>query len=169
MATLYEHVANYRQAMDLLEEAEGELTPEVEALLESVEDGLPAKVDGVAAMIRNLEADAAAFDLEQKLFADKKKKATKSVERLKEYLRSALIVADQKSIKGVRFTVALQANAPTVELLGGVTAEALPFEFRRTKVTHEVDKTALKEALKAGDEAALAVAELRTSSHVRIR
>lgn len=60
------------------------------------------KVDNVACYIKNLEADAKAYEEQEKSFAERKTAAKKKIEGLKRYLSEAL---DGKSFKSDRCEV----------------------------------------------------------------
>lgn len=164
MTALYQLADAYREAMALLEETEGEITPEIEAALDAAGGAFVEKVDAVAAMVRMHEADAERFAEEERFFARKRAAAEARARWLKDYLRRALESAGEKKVKGERFTVAIHASPPSVALLVD-DPQQLPEVFRRVRV--EVDKSAIKAALEAGQE--LEFAELRRSNHVRIR
>ncbi len=166
MTKLYTLAEAYREAMALLEETDGEITPEVEAVLDAAGDALVDKVDAVAAMVRMHEADAERFGEEERFFARKRAAAEGRARWLKSYLLACLETAGEKKVKGERFSVTVQASAPSVVLADDVTPESLPERFRRVKV--EADKKAIGDALKSG-EALDGIARLHTGTHVRIR
>lgn len=163
---LYEHAGAYAAAMALLEETDGELTPDIEAILASAGDSLVVSVDRMAAMVLETKANAASFAEEERRFAAKKAAAIKAAANLTETIRAALVVAGEKKVKGARFLVWTQASAPSVVLAEGATPESVPERFRRVKT--EIDKAAIGMALKAGEDLG-GVATLQASTHVRIK
>lgn len=161
---LYDLAEAYQALLLEIEESNGVLSEDLDARLDEIGDALTAKADACAAMVRTLEAEAAAFKEEADRFGAKRKAAEAGAARLKTYLKSCLELAGERKVKGARFTVAIQANAPSVEL-EETDPEALPPEFVRVK--KEVDKTAIKTALQAGEP--LAFARLVQTESVRIR
>lgn len=162
---LYELAEQYDAILLEVAAADGELSTDLETRLDAIGDALVMKLDACAAMVRTLEGEAQVYKTEAALHTEKRRIAEAAVGRLKAYMQSALATAQQRSVKGKRFTVAIQASTPRVELL--VSDAELPPEFTRTRV--EVDKTAIKKALEAGDPVAVMVAELVPGESLRIR
>ena len=101
------------------------------------------KVENIALWIKNLLAEADALDAEKKAFEERAKAAKAKAESLKRYLTDAL--AGQK-FKTTRVQVTFRASQSV-----NITDEAaLPQEYVRVKTETAPDKTAIKEALKAG-------------------
>lgn len=161
---LYELAEAYQAVLAEIEESDGVLSEDLEVRLDDIADNLVAKVDACAAMVRTLEAEAAAYKEEADRLTHRRKTAEHAALRLKGYLKVCLEVAGERKVKGSRFTVAIQANPASVEL-DEQDPEAIPLQFVRVK--KEVDKTAIKAALQAGEE--LSFARLVQTESVRIR
>ena len=140
MASLYE----IDQAIMACVDAEtGEIIdPEaLDALLMQRDD----KLEAVACWIKNLQSDALAYKAEKDAFAARQRAAEKKLESLKRYLSDAL--------QGQKFSTAKCA----VSFRKSVTVEVedvkfVPAEWLRVQTSVEPDKTAIKEAIKAGQE-----------------
>lgn len=140
MASLYE----INQAiMACVDDETGEIiNPEaLDALLMQRDD----KLEAVACWIKNLQSDAIAYKTEKDAFAARQKAAENKVESLKKYLADAL--------QGQKFSTAKCAvsfrKSETVEV---EDVKLVPAELLRVKTTIEPDKTAIKAAIKAGQE-----------------
>lgn len=140
MATLYE----INQAIMACVDAEtGEIidAEALDALLMQKDE----KLEGIACWIKNLQSDALAYKAEKDAFAARQKAAENKVESLKKYLADAL--------QGQKFSTAKCAvsfrKSETVEV---EDVKLVPAELLRVKTTIEPDKTAIKAAIKAGQE-----------------
>ena len=103
------------------------------------------KIENVALWIKNLQADALAYKAEKDAFAARQKAAENKVESLKAYLVSAL--------DGQKFSTAKCAvSFRKPEAVQVDDVNSIPAEWIRTKTTIEPDKTAIKAAIKAGQE-----------------
>lgn len=103
------------------------------------------KVESVALWIKNLAADAIAYKAEKDAFAEREKAALKKIESLKNWLSCAL---EGQKFSTWRCAVTFR-KSEAVE----IEDEAmLPPEMKTEKITYSPNKTAIKEAIKAGTE-----------------
>ena len=146
MASLYEIDSEYVAAMvaaeDYAAENGGEISAELYERLDAIEADRAAKIEAVASYILNLRSDADALSAEAKRLKDRANAAARRAEWLEQYL-SAHAPAGAYGLRQVSYR-----RSEAVELSGDVLC--LPFEYRRTKITDEADKAAIKEAIKSG-------------------
>ena len=136
MATLYQ----IDQAIMGLVDETGEII-DIEAF-ESLQMERDAKIENIALYIKELRAEAEALKAEKFAFAERQKVAENKVESLKNYLAYALKGQAFKSTKAVvSFRKTQQVDIPDIYKLDE--------NFLRYKEP-EADKTAIKEAIKAG-------------------
>ena len=136
MATLYQ----IDQAIMGLVDETGEII-DIEAF-DSLQMERDAKIENIALYIKDLKAEAEALKAEKIAFAERQKVAENKVESLKNYLAYALKGQAFKSTKAVvSFRKTQQVDVPDIY--------ALDENFLRYKEP-EADKTAIKEAIKAG-------------------
>ncbi len=134
----------------------GELSPELSALLDQAEGDFATKVERVALKVRSMEVTADAIKAEEVRLAQKRRVQENAVASLKSYLREALRLAGQTKVVGTLATVSVQKNPPSVqglldeESLVGMYAIQSPFVKR--EVSYALDKKAVIEAHKAGQE-----------------
>ena len=103
------------------------------------------KLENIALWIKNLTADAAAYKAEKESFAEREKAALTKAESLKNYLTYAL--------DGQKFTTAKCAVSFRKSEKIEITDEAvLPKDYVTETVTIKPDKTAIKKAIKSGQE-----------------
>ena len=147
--TLYELTEQYQQLAAAAESAIDE--EDVKAFADTLEglDGeIKQKIDGCAAVVRQLDAKVAAIKAESERMLARAKSVQASRERLIAYMEVCLNLAKLRKVQGDRFTVYLQANPPKVEIDPALSIDRLPAECVRTK--REPDKTKIGELLAAG-------------------
>lgn len=129
---LYEIAAEYRRIDEMLDESGGELTPELEEAMSTLDDALEAKIDAIGGLVREKQAEADALSAEALRFAGRAKTAQGSSYRLKEYVLHCLTAAGREKVKGSRFSARVgTASTPTIRWDG---EGEVPAEFTRTEV-----------------------------------
>lgn len=102
-----------------------------------------AKVEGLACYIKNKVADAEAIYAEIDVLSKRAAVMKKEAERCKTYLAGVLY--------GEKFeTPRCKITWRKSEICNVLSVDALPDEYKRTKVTVDADKTAIKKAIKSG-------------------
>ena len=114
-----------------------------------------AKIENVALWIKDLKAEAEALKAEKMAFAERQKVAENKIEILKKWLADAL---DGQAYKSVRASVSFRTSE-SVEI---DDIYAVDENYLRYKEP-EADKTAIKNAIKAGQEVAGATLVKSTS------
>ena len=126
--------------MDLVDNETGEIT-NIE-MFDSLQMERDEKIESIALYIKDLKAEAEALKAEKLAFAERQKVAENKMESLKNYLVYALKGQAFKSTKAVvSFRKTQQVDIPDIYKLDE--------NFLRYKEP-EADKTAIKEAIKAG-------------------
>lgn len=143
---LHEIPAALAGVLDLIQvdEETGEIEP---ATLESVQIASEEKIIATAMYIRRLDALNKATretiqDLQERVCADSKR-----IEALKWLMTKAMDSLQYTEVKSPEVTLRFRKSS-SVEI---TDSEALPEQFLRTKTVVEPDKTAIKNALKAGE------------------
>lgn len=104
-----------------------------------------AKIENVACYIKNLECEAAGLKAQKDAFAEREKVAKNKIDGLKRWLAQA---CGGEKFSSERCAVSFRRSEQVIV----EDVDALPEQYRREKVTYEADKTAIKEAIKAGAE-----------------
>lgn len=161
--TLFQITDDLGEIHAALVEAEGVLTPELEARLDAIAEELGGKVDGYGYKLRALEAQAELHKSREAYHATQRR----AYEQLADALKTRLLVAMQslgtKKLVGVDFQARVQESAGAVR----VTEESLipgPFWKQPPPV---LDRKALLDTLKKGE--AVAGAELERKPFMVIR
>lgn len=178
MAALYEIASEFRKAfetyeyIDDLDEAEQEAAREgwFEALSD-MEDDVQDKAVNVGKYIKNLTAEVDAIKAEEAKLKARRQTKENAVERMKNYLLNCLDTACLKKIETAQIAISVRSNAESVSIAD--TAGFIKWaqdtdndDLLRYKAP-EVDKTAVKAALKCG--AQIPGAELTRSRSVVIK
>lgn len=141
--TLYEIDAAIIECTMTVDEETGEFLDAEK--LEELQMARDEKLEGVACWIKNLTAENAAISVEQKNLAERKRVNENRIDNLKQYLAYAL--EGQKFSTG-KVSVTFR-KSETVEIADDAE---LSDEYLKTEVKITPDKTALKAALKDGQE-----------------
>lgn len=154
----------------ILAEHDGELTPELEPVLDDLAARLAAKADDFGAYLRDLEARAEVIAEEQARLKDRRAALDERAQWLKRAGAAALERMGSKKVQGAFFTLALQANPPAVrcdvpedELLDTLPAACI----RVVPERRELDRGAIRDALKRGET--LRGVSLQVTTSLRVR
>lgn len=162
---LHEIVEQYQEVEAELINSGGEITEEIQALLDSIDDNLESKAANYIRIIKNFEHMAQGLKEEAARLQARRKVHENAVERLKGSLLYALKATGQRSIEtNLGRVTAMRASTPKYVL--NVDLEDLPEEFVRTK--SEVDMAAIREAIKDGMDLSDLVTEEERTEYLRI-
>lgn len=132
---------------NLLENGETPTDEQVNELID-LQGDLENKLVGYGFVVKNINADIDALDIEIARLNKLKKSKKNQVELLKSRMQMAMIDNDIAKVNDAILPISIRNNAPSVRL--DIDPIHLPAKF--VKITYEADKIALKEALKAGQE-----------------
>lgn len=132
-----------------VDQESGEIDENQLALLDQLEMERNAKIENIACFIKNLKADAAALKAEKDAFAKRQKQAENKVASLSRYLESAL---NGEKFSTDKCAISFRKTSKIV-LNDGFTVYDIDTHFLRMKEP-ELDKEAIKAALKAGETVA---------------
>jgi hypothetical protein len=181
---LYERTEALAIIEQLLVETDGELTPEIEQLMEEANLSFAEKAVSVAVKITEFEATAAAVETEAKRLAARAKSFASKAESLRSYLRVQLQLANLKKVEDPRFTIALRENPPRVAALlcepdAIAQGDTMPAEELVACITHtpevttpardDWDKKALLALHKTHPELVASVAQIERGVRIDIR
>jgi len=144
--TLYELEESLSLLLESAEEQE-ELTPELKAAIEQYALGAAEKRDRVARFLARCESQEELAKREIERLQARKKRFENARSRLEDYLVGFMERRGLKKLEGLTATLALRGCPPSVHVYD---EEQLPAKYERTRSETVVDKTAIKVALKAG-------------------
>ena len=165
MAHLYELSTELALINDEIISADGELTPDLEARLDSASLDFKAKSQGIAKWTLDIAGVESMIETEIARLQRKKRIAENLRTRLTAYIKACMERADVQKIESPTITLRIQRNPASVEI---VAEDKLPAKFIRIKQITELDKTGMLAALKNGED--VPGARLVTEkTHLRIR
>ena len=125
--------------------------------------GVEGKLEDYAKIIRQLNADAAALEMEEARMEKRRKTVQNSIKRLQNnlVLYFSMIGKDKADAGIFKMTVGKSKAVNILDL------NISPDDFKRQKVTVEADKKAIKEALEAGETVAGAEIQINKSINIR--
>jgi hypothetical protein len=115
----------------------------------AIAEAFDAKADDYAALIRVCETRAAARREESERMQQLAKDDEALAERLRKALLDAMDTTGRVRVDTPRFRIAVRGNGGKIPVIIE-SASDLPTEFVVPKITHEIDKTAIREALERG-------------------
>lgn len=145
MPKLYELTGMYNQLWDLVEDEEIDLA-QLEQAMQSVEGDIQEKAENMAKLIKQIDGDVTTIKAEIDRLAAKKKALENKKEGIKTYLQQQLEAVGMDKVKTPIFTVAMQNNPPSLNVLD----EALIPKQYFIPQDPILDKAAIKDLLKQG-------------------
>jgi Ni,Fe-hydrogenase maturation factor len=158
---LYELSHSYSQLLERIESGD-HTVEDLRDTLEAIEEAIELKVENIVKMLKITDAQAEVLRQEEKRLADRRRAFENSSQRLKLYAEEQLKKTGIQKVKGNLFTIYLQKNPPSVEILD---EGLIPSDYIKTVAS--VDKKLILEALKAGE--AITGCEIRQSESLRIQ
>ena len=146
--TLYGITAELNAILTQLEELGGEITPELEQALAINEENFAAKSEDYGHAILNLKGMAAAAKAEKERLAALQKFYENTCNRLDNALKTAMVATGHDKVETPTMRLSLRHTTATeVDDL-----DAVPAEYKTTKVEVVADKTAIKKAIQQGED-----------------
>lgn len=125
----------------------GELTPDREAYLESLQEAIIRKTDGYGIVIARLESESEFWAARVAECNTAKKAADNAAERLKARMKLVLGNTDGHALQGSVYRFYLAKAAPKLVIDDAL----LPAKFKVTEIVQKPDRQAITAAVKAGE------------------
>lgn len=148
--SLYQIAAEHRQMVERLMEFQEDAAA-IADTIEAESFPLELKAQNVAYAIRNLESSAEAIKQAEGQMAERRKAIEKRAAHIREYLKTSMEVAGVAKIACQHFALTIAKNPAAVDIFEPVL---IPAAYMRQPEPPppSPDKTAIKEAIKAGVE-----------------
>ncbi|KRL68117.1 siphovirus Gp157 family protein [Companilactobacillus versmoldensis] len=159
MATLYELTGSYHKLLELSEDTDPTLFADT---MDSITDAIDDKAVGYAKVDKELAKDEAALKKEAQRLTARAHAIANNRKRLKENLQLAMEETSTPKIKTPEFTIYIQKNNPSVNIVDEHDIPAYLFETKQV-----IDKKKISSLLKEGKD--VPGAELTRSESLRIR
>ena len=148
MARLYDIAERYRALEALLEDEYVDNSMLMDALSE-VDDEFNDKVKNITHLLKDSEYHCNYLKLEEERLNKKRKSLEKKIENLKMYIDANMKLRGTKKVDVGTFTITVRKNPLKVEV---VEITDIPSRFIKTKTEFTVDKKAILESIKSGEE-----------------
>lgn len=150
MSNLYEISNELARINDELEATGGEITTEIEALLDSCNLEFKDKCLNIGNWLLNIDGKVEALDKEIVRLVNRKNAAENLKSRLKEYVKTSMERAEINKLDFPSFTLAVQKNPASCEIWD---EKRIPARFITIVPEQKVvNKKAVLEAMKKGEE-----------------
>lgn len=149
MANLYDLMGEYSELQQAAEDPNVD-EEQFAALVNQLDEArgeLKDKVDRIAKVLRNLDADCRKLKFEEQRLAQRRKAMENNAESLRNWVRTTMDLLDVDRIKTDMFTVTLGKPTFRVEVLN---EKEVPPEYVRTEI--KVDKKAVLKAAQTDGE-----------------
>jgi hypothetical protein len=161
-AQILEEIANVVEAAE-----SGQLSAEQQAMVNGYLAELDAqkreKIDGIAQFFRLSKDSISAKMAESKRLARRAKSEERSRDYMMEHVLGQMQAAGEKKIYGNAYTISIHST-PVVRI---DNESAIPAQYWREKVERSVDKVAIRDAIKAGQN--IAGASMGESISLQVR
>jgi len=164
--TLYELAANWNEFLAHLDEIPEEAVTDT---LAAIEGEFEEKVDSIAVIMKQLDAEAEAIEKEAAALTVRAKSKRKKIEWFKGYIKQQMQAVGKKKIETARNVIVLSGAAPKVvldEAFLDWAVESKRLDLLKT-AKPTPDKTAIKKALQDGAIIPFAMLEESTSLTIR--
>lgn len=170
MANIYELTGEFLKFSEIAEQ--GELTDEQKEMLTealaNLKEDIEYKIEGYCKVRANFKADIEAIKAEKKRLDDKQKALENRVKTMEEAMKATILAVkpDEPKIKTPLFSVSVKNNPESV-IMDVEDVHLIPEGYLKFKEP-EVDKTKLKEDIKAGKDLS-GIAHLERTQSVIIK
>ena len=160
---IYQIEKSYLTLIDSIIEAGGEITPEQETELAITKESLETKGRSYGYVIKSLESDVDIIDTEIKRLSALKASRNKIIERMKETVSTAMQMFEIDKLE----TPTLKISFRKSESIEVPNIDLLDKQYVTEKTTYTANKTAIKEAIKRGENVLGAV--LNVNQNIQIK
>lgn len=160
--TLYEITDDYMRLLEMM--GEDDVDPDaIRDTFEALDGTFEDKADNYAKVMKNLDGEVEALDVEIKRLKDRKDSIERTKDRIKSSLMVAMVATGKTKFKTPLFSFGIQKNPPSVEISDGAK---IPEKYLIPQEP-KIDKKSIMEELKMGNS--LSWAKLTQTERLSIR
>jgi|SRR3712207_2120788 len=134
-------------ALEIMEDVDSSDKEQAEEIYSTIQRLIQEKSAGIVAIVRNTDMMIDDIDMEIKRLRALKKQKEKRIESIKEYALACMQMQGVKKIETYLGNISIRKGSGKV-IIDDI--DKLPDEYKRTTVTIEGDRTAIKKAIKDG-------------------
>ena len=146
---MYQIESDYLAAIEAIEQAEGEITPDMETALAINQVELEVKASNYAMFILEKRGEIQTIDDELKRLTQRKKSINSITQRLEDSIANAMKIYNVEKITTPLVTLSFRASE-RMEKAVLFDLSAIPKQYLTEVTTTEIDTIGIKSALKAG-------------------
>lgn len=144
---IYQIKEQYMKLQALAES--GEFDQEaIQEAIEMIDDTAEDKAESYGLVMKNLESNVLGLEAEIERLTNLKKSVQSNIDFMKNNLSELLIAAKKEKFKTEHFSFSFRKS----ESVNITSADEIPNDYIKVKVTESPDKTAIKKAIKAGEK-----------------
>lgn len=147
--SLFKIKEEYEEIIEEILESEGEISESLFNRLEEIDDDFTAKSENYVYVIKKTETENEYIDTEIKRLQTRKRRNSNLIGRLKYSLMESLESIDKIKIQTPLYTIRIQNNPPAIRI---VDENIIPDDFKEERISVYINKKAILEALKSGEE-----------------
>lgn len=146
MSSIFEITGEYLELLDKLEESGGELTPELEEMLEINDEEFEDKINSYGVVIRKLRADIEVAKAEISRINDIKKSKEGAIKRMIDVVDGAMKIRelDKFETPTARISYRRSKRVDIIDL------DSIPEQYKN--VSYSADKALIKEEIEGGGD-----------------
>lgn len=144
--TLIDLIGKYRDVVTTMIDSGGELTPEVERLMQEIDSELPKKIDSYAVIDERLDAEIKYLKNIETQIKGKRQQLENIKKNCNDRIKMAILAMEKKTVEGEYYKYSLARSKPKIIIDEGM----VPKEYKKEIVVIEVDKKMIEEDLKTG-------------------
>ena len=137
----------YELSSDLIALNDIESVEDLETIREIIKQEIQNKSTGIVAVVRNLESNIAAIDIEIKRLQELKRLKQNNITRLKEYTKECMNIQGIKKLETSLGNISIRKTPASVKILDETK---IPLEYLNVKQVTSIDKKTLLDDLKDG-------------------
>lgn len=146
---MYQLAEDYRNLMNQVEDQDAGITDEQKSILDAIGELSDQKIESIAMLIKELEAEAEVIKTEGQRLAGKSRSLDSRTAWLKNYAMDCLEQMGKDGVQGQILKVKIQNNPPSCEVVDEL---AVPKSYVQEVVTLKIDRRAIIEDYKASGE-----------------
>lgn len=146
MSSLFKLSNEAAELLTLLRESEGEITPEIEAMIEVNERSLAMKADNYYMLLSAIDGDTSHWEKIRDSLNSYLKSLSGIKKRLRENIKRSMRVQEKSKLDGDTFGFTLSRTKPLLE----IDESQLPSEYWAEEFVRKVDKVKIHESIKNG-------------------